>query len=147
MRYSATLVEHFLNPRNAGLMRDSDGSGAGEYADCGDLVRLHLRVRDGRVAEARFQAYGCGPTIAAASVASELAHGRTLEDLVSVKAREIEDALDGLPEDRKHAAEAAADAMRAAALDALRRRHGSASRRTSRGWGPAVRDEPENGEA
>jgi nitrogen fixation NifU-like protein len=124
MRYSATLVDHFLDPRNAGLMRDADGTGSDEYAGCGDLTRFYLRVRDGRLAEARFQAYGCGPTIAAASVATELAAGRTVEHLTLLKAQEIEDALDGLPDDRKHAAEVAAGAMRAAALDALARVRG-----------------------
>jgi NifU-like protein involved in Fe-S cluster formation len=125
MRYSPTLVDHFLNPRNAGLMREADGSGSDEYAGCGDLARFHLRVRAGRLVEARFQAYGCGPTIAAASVATELVAGRAVEDLLVLKAQEIEDALDGLPEDRKHAAEVAAGAMRAAALDALRGRPGN----------------------
>jgi nitrogen fixation NifU-like protein len=122
MRYSETLVDHFLNPRNAGLMRDPDGSGSDEYAGCGDLTRVFLRVRDGRAQEARFQAYGCGPTIAAASVATGLATGRTLEELAALKPQEIEDALEGLPEDRKHAADVAAGAVRAAALDALGRR-------------------------
>ena len=124
MRYSATLVEHFLNPRNAGLMRNADGTGSDEYDGCGDLTRFYLRVREGRLAEARFQAYGCGPTIAAASVATELVAGRTVEDLTLLKAQEIEDALDGLPDDRRHAAEVAAGAMRAAALDALGRLRG-----------------------
>jgi nitrogen fixation NifU-like protein len=124
MRYSPTLVDHFLNPRNAGLMRDADGSGSDEYAECGDLARVHLKVCEGRAAEARFQAYGCGPTIAAASVATELAAGRTVEALVELEAQEIEDALEGLPEDRRHAAGVAAGAVRAAALDVLRRRHG-----------------------
>jgi NifU-like protein involved in Fe-S cluster formation len=118
MRYSPTLVDHFLNPRNAGLMQDPDGVGEEEYAGCGDLTRFFLRVRQGRVAEARFQTYGCGPTIAAASLASELATGRLVEDLIAIKAHEIEDALGGLPEDRKHAAEVAAGAVRAAALAA-----------------------------
>ena len=122
MRYSATLVEHFLNPRNAGLMREPDGTGEDEFEGCGDLARVFLRVRNGRVAEVRFQSYGCGPTIAAASVASELIAGRAVEDLVNLKAREIEDALDGLPDDRKHAADVVAGAVRAAALDVLRRR-------------------------
>jgi NifU-like protein involved in Fe-S cluster formation len=120
MRYSPTLVEHFLNPKNAGLMREPDGSGSDEYAGCGDLTRFYLRIREGRAAEARFQSYGCGPTIAAASITTELALGRTLDELAAMKAQEIEDALDGLPEDRRHAAEVAAGAMRAAALDALR---------------------------
>jgi len=124
MRYSATLVEHFLNPSNAGLMRNADGTGSEEYDGCGDLTRFYLRVHGGCLAEARFQAYGCGPTIAAASVATELAAGRTVEELTLLKAQEIEDALDGLPDDRKHAAEVAAGAMRAAALDALGRLRG-----------------------
>ena len=108
MRYSARLVEHFLHPRNA--------------EGCGDLARIFIRVREGRAVEVRFQSYGCGPTIAAASAASELIGGRVVEELVSLKADEIERALDGLPDDRKHAAEVVAGAVRAAALDALRRR-------------------------
>ncbi len=124
MRYSPTLVDHFLNPRNAGLMREPDGTGEDEYAGCGDLTRFFLRVRDGRVTEVRFQTYGCGPTIAAASISSELATGRALDDLIAIKAQEIEDALDGLPDDRRHAADVAAGALRAAALDARGRAGG-----------------------
>ena len=115
MRYSPTLVDHFLNPRNAGMMRQPDAVGEGEYAGCGDLARVFLRVRDGRVAEARFQAYGCGPTIAAASAVSELIGLRPVEDLAHLKPEEVERALDGLPEDRKHAADVVVDAVRAAA--------------------------------
>jgi nitrogen fixation protein NifU and related proteins len=124
VRYSPALLEHFLNPRNAGLMREPDGVGAEEYEGCGDLARFFLRVRDGRVSEARFQTYGCGPTIAAASAASELVTGRTVDELLSLKPQEIEDAVDGLPEDRKHAADVVAGALRAAALDVLRRQRG-----------------------
>lgn len=116
------LVDHFLHPRNAGLMRDPDGVGVDEFAGCGDLARFFVRVRDGRASEVRFQTYGCGPTIAAASAASELVRGRTLEAMVTVKPEEIETALAGLPDDRKHAAALVAGAIRAAALDALRRR-------------------------
>jgi NifU-like protein involved in Fe-S cluster formation len=121
VRYSAAVLDHFLNPRNAGLMRDADGTGEDEYAGCGDLSRFFLRVRERRVAEARFQTYGCGPTIAAASAASELVTGWPVDDVVSLKAEDIEQALGGLPDDRKHAADVAARALRAAALDYLRR--------------------------
>lgn len=105
-------------------MRDADGVGEDAYAGCGDLARFFLRVRDRRAVEVRFQTYGCGPTIAAASVASELIAGRTVEDLLHVKAEEIERALEGLPEDRKHAADVAAGALRAAARDYLARSGG-----------------------
>jgi nitrogen fixation NifU-like protein len=98
-------------------MRNPDGVGQDEYAGCGDLARFFLRVDGDRALELRFQTYGCGPTIAAASVASELMTGRSVDDLLHVKPEEIERALDGLPEDRKHAAEVAAGALRAAARD------------------------------
>ena len=122
MRYSATLLDHFLNPRNAGLMRDPDGVGEDEYEGCGDLARFFLRVHEARVTLVRFQTYGCGPTIAAASVASELATGRAVEDLLHLKAEDVERAVDGLPDDRKHAADVVAGALRAAALACLTRR-------------------------
>jgi nitrogen fixation NifU-like protein len=121
VRYSPTLLDHFLRPRNAGLMRDPDAVGQAEYPGCGDLARCYLRVRAGRAVELRFQTYGCGPTIAATSVASELLRGRAVAELVGVNARDIEDALEGLPEDRKHAADVAAGAVRAAARQWLER--------------------------
>ena len=115
MRYSPTLVDHFLNPRNAGMMREPDSVGETEDAACGDLARFFLRVRVGRAVEVRFKTYGCGPTIAAASVASELSRGRLVDELTRLEAREIEHALEGLPDDRKHAADVVASALRAAA--------------------------------
>jgi nitrogen fixation protein NifU and related proteins len=124
VRYSATLVDHFLHPRNAGLMHDPDAVGEDEYAGCGDLARFFLRVRQHRAAEVRFQSYGCGPTIAAASAGSELAAGRPLAELAELRAADVEQALDGLPDDRKHAADVVAGALRKAARDYLSRHNG-----------------------
>jgi NifU-like protein involved in Fe-S cluster formation len=106
------------------MMRQPDAVGEGEYADCGDLARVFLRVHEGRVAEARFQAYGCGPTIAAASAVSELIALRPVEDLLHLKSEEVEGALDGLPDDRKHAADLVTEATRSAARSWLARRDG-----------------------
>ena len=119
--YSPTLIDHFRNPRNAGMMRDPDGVGEGEYQACMDLARFYLRVRDGRVVEARFQTYGCGPTIATSSAGTELAAGQRLEDLAALPEARVEAAVGGLPGERRHAAEVVALAIRAAARDALRR--------------------------
>jgi nitrogen fixation protein NifU and related proteins len=80
------LVEHFLNPRNAGMMREPDSVGETEDATCGGLARFFLRVRDGRAVEIRFQTYGCGPTIAAASVAGELSRGQLIDELTRAAA-------------------------------------------------------------
>lgn len=113
--YSETLIAHFRSPRNSGMMRHPDAVGELEDGSCGDLVRFYLRVTDGRVVEARFQTYGCGPTIAASSVMTELVEGRTVVGLDSVTPGDIERALGGLPEDRRHAATVVVGAIRAAA--------------------------------
>ena len=96
--------------------------GEDEFAGCGDLARFFLRVADGRVKEVRFQTYGCGPTIAAASAASELVMGWRLDAVLQLSANDVERAVDGLPEDRRHAADVVAGAIRAAILDTLKRR-------------------------
>jgi nitrogen fixation NifU-like protein len=121
VNYSPTLIDHFRNPRNAGMMRDPDGVGEAEYTECMDLARFYLRIGDGRVREARFQTYGCGPTIAAASAATELAVGKPLESLAGLTDASVEAALGGLPDERRHAAAVVAMAMRAAARDAMAR--------------------------
>lgn len=121
MNYSQKLIDHFRHPRNVGMMRDPDGVGEDEYRECGDVVRFYLRVRDGGVAEVRFQTYGCGPTIAAASAGSELAMGLSPERLLGLSGAEVEAVLDGLPDERRHAAEVVAAALHAAARDYLRR--------------------------
>jgi len=122
VEYSATLIDHFRNPRNAGMMREPDGVGEGEYEQCMDLARFYLRVRDGRVEEARFQAYGCGPTLAACSAGTEVAAGTALEELAEIGEATIEDAVGGLPTERRHAAMVVARALQAAARDAMTRR-------------------------
>ncbi len=121
MNYSAKLIDHFRNPRNVGMMRNPDGVGQDEYGGCGDVVRFYLRVQEGKIAEVRFQTYGCGPTIAAASAGSELATGRSVERLLDLSAGEVEAEVDGLPEERRHAAEVVRGALHAAAKDYLRR--------------------------
>jgi nitrogen fixation NifU-like protein len=122
VRYSDTLIDHFRNPRNSGMMRDPDGVGEGEYEECMDLARFYLRVRDGRVEEARFQAYGCGPTLAACSAGTEVATGTRVEALAEIEEGRIEAAVGGLPPERRHAAEVVALALRAAARDVMARR-------------------------
>lgn len=133
MTYSQTLIDHFRNPRNAGALLDPDGVGEAENPVCGDLAKIAIRVRDGRVGEARFQAYGCGASIAAASVGTELVRGKTLEDTLSLGPEAIEAALDGLPPERKHAAAVVAAALHAAVEDHLARVGGVHPRGGGRG--------------
>lgn len=121
MNYSDTLIDHFRNPRNAGMMRNADGVGEESFDACGDLARFYLRVVDGQVADVRFQTYGCGATIAASSAGSELASGRAVSELLTLSEQEITAAVDGLPTERLHAATVVAGAIRAAIRDYLSR--------------------------
>ena len=123
MNYSQRLIDHFRNPRNAGMMRDPDGVGEGNFDGCGDLARFSLKVVDGRVSDVRFQTYGCGPTIAASSAGSELAIGRPVSELLTLSEQQVTAAVDGLPDERLHAAQVVAGAIRAAARDYLARRN------------------------
>ncbi len=127
MNYSQTLIDHFRNPRNAGMMRDPAGVGEDTFDGCGDLARFYLKVVDGRVSEVRFQTYGCGPTIAASSAGSELVAGRAVTDLLALTEKEVTAAVDGLPDERLHAAQVVAGALRAAARNYLTRRNASSA--------------------
>lgn len=122
MNYSPILIDHFRNPRNVGMLRNPDGVGEEEYDGCGDLARVSLRVTDGRVTDVRFQTYGCGPTIAAASAGSELVRGGLLAGALNLTPEAVEEAVGGLPPERRHAAQVVVGAIRAAARDYLRRR-------------------------
>jgi nitrogen fixation NifU-like protein len=126
--YSETLLEHFRAPRNVGLMRDPDAVGEAQAESCGDLARIYLRVTDERVAETRFQTYGCGPSIAAASLLTELVQGLRVDELDRVTPETVEQALGGLPEDRRHAARLAVDALRGAVAHYRRARTGGPDR-------------------
>ena len=103
------------------MMRDPDGVGESEYAECMDLARVFLRVREGRVEDVRFQTYGCGPTIAASSAATELIRGAALADVLELVDAQVDAAVGGLPPDRVHAAQVVTAAIRAAARDAAAR--------------------------
>lgn len=125
--YSETLLDHFRTPRNVGMMRSPDAVGESEDPSCGDLARFYLRIEGDLVREARFQTYGCGPSIAASSIATELVRDRSIEALGELTPEAVESALGGLPEDRRHAATMVVDALRSA----VRHYRAGGSRETS----------------
>src|SRR5580765_5978739 len=90
------VLEHFLNPRNVGDLPDADGVGEVGAVSCGDVLRISIRVRDGRIAEARFRTFGCGTAIACSSVTTELICGRTIEEALKFSNAEVSRALGGL---------------------------------------------------
>jgi nitrogen fixation protein NifU and related proteins len=112
--YSETVLEHFANPRNAGVMDDPDGVGVQNNPVCGDTMRLMLRIRDGVVSEVRWQTAGCPAAIATSSIASEMITGRTLDELAGLTRDQIVEAAGGLPASKLHCSVLAQDAVRRA---------------------------------
>lgn len=113
--YSARLLDHFQNPRNAGEVERPDVSVEVTNPVCGDILRLTARVRDGRIAEVRFLARGCTASIAAGSALTGLLLGKTSTEARSVKRDDVESAIGGLSNESKHAALLAEDGAKALA--------------------------------
>ena len=112
--YSRQLLDHFQNPRNAGDIGDADATAEIENPACGDILRLTLKISDGRIAQARFKAKGCVPAMACASALTELVSGRTLDETRKLRRQDIIARVGGLPQASTHAAQLAIDALSAA---------------------------------
>ena len=117
--YSRQLLDHFQNPRNAGDIGDADATAEIENPACGDILRLTLKISDGRIAQARFKAKGCVPAMACASALTELVSGSTLEETRKLRREDIIATVGGLPPASTHAAQLAVDAL-SAALNTLK---------------------------
>ncbi len=120
--YSPQVIEHYTNPRNPGALPDATGRGqAGDGTKGELLIQIQIRASGNVVEEARFRAFGCSASIAAASATTELLQGRAVERALELDADEVEEALGGLPESKRHCASYAADAARSAIRDHLNR--------------------------
>ncbi|MGA7403159.1 MAG: iron-sulfur cluster assembly scaffold protein [Candidatus Sulfotelmatobacter sp.] len=109
--YSAQLLDHFQNPRNAGEIADADAMAEIENPACGDVLRLTLKQSAGRIAQARFKAKGCVAAIACGSALTELVEGKTLEEAKKLRREDVNAAVGGLPQASTHAAQLALEAL------------------------------------
>jgi nitrogen fixation NifU-like protein len=112
--YSAQLIDHFQNPRNAGDVADADATAEIENPVCGDVLRLTLKIEDGRIAAVGFKAKGCVPSMACASALTEMIAGRTITEARGLQRDALIMAVGGVPEASTHAAQLALDALSAA---------------------------------
>lgn len=111
--YSPQLLDHFENPRNAGDLPDADAAVELENPVCGDVIRLSLKFQDGRIREIRFKAKGCVPAMACGSALTEMVLGKTTEEARNVTSEQLANAVGGLPQASRHAAQLALDALSA----------------------------------
>ena len=112
--YSAKTMDHFSNPRNVGIMEEPTVLVKVGDPDCGDALLLFLKIDEDRVLDIKYKIFGCGAAIATSSIASELAMGKTLEEVLQITEQDIANALDGLPAEKMHCSNLAAGAFRAA---------------------------------
>ena len=111
--YSPQVLDHFQNPRNPGEVANPNASVQIENPACGDVLKLTLRVTDGRIEEIRFLAQGCVPTMACASLLTELVQGRTVAEARQLRREDLVGALGGLPPASTHASHLAMDTLAA----------------------------------
>jgi nitrogen fixation protein NifU and related proteins len=109
--YSAELLDHFQNPRNAGEVKSPDRAARLENPVCGDILELTLKLEGKRIVEIRFRAKGCVPAMACGSAITELAKGKTVEEARRVSREELVRTVGGLPQASAHASHLAMDTL------------------------------------
>jgi len=115
--YSEKVMEHFTNPRNVGEIKDADGIGEIGNPVCGDIMKLYIKVKDDKIEDIKFKTFGCGAAIATSSMITELVKGKTLEEAEKISKKTVADALGGLPPNKMHCSNLAADALHKAIED------------------------------
>ncbi len=120
--YSEKVMDHFANPRNVGEIPDADGIGEVGNPVCGDIMKIYIKVKDDVITDIKFKTFGCGAAIATSSMVTEMARGKTLEEALKLSNKQVAEALDGLPPQKMHCSNLAADALHAAIAD-YRKKH------------------------
>ncbi|MFN3551174.1 MAG: Fe-S cluster assembly scaffold protein NifU [Endomicrobiia bacterium] len=118
-QYSEKVMEHFMNPKNVGEIKDADGIGTVGNPVCGDLMTFYIKVaKDGKTIEdVKYQTFGCGAAIAVSSIVSEMAKGKTIDEVLKFTREMIAEELGGLPPQKMHCSNLGVDALHKAIED------------------------------
>jgi nitrogen fixation NifU-like protein len=119
--YSDKVIDHFQNPRNVGEIPDHNGMGKAGSEVCGDMMEVYIKVSGGRLEDIKYKTFGCGAAVASGSMGTEMVKGKTIEEAMLITDQQVADALDGLPEEKLHCSNLAAEGIRAAIEDYLSR--------------------------
>jgi nitrogen fixation NifU-like protein len=115
-------MEHFMNPRNVGEIKDADGVGEVGNPVCGDMMTFYIKVENDVIVDVKFKTFGCGAAIAVSSMVSEMAKGKTIEEALKITREQVAQELGGLPPNKMHCSNLGTDALHKAIQDYLERK-------------------------
>jgi nitrogen fixation NifU-like protein len=115
--YSEKVMDHFMNPRNVGIIENADGVGEVGNAKCGDIMKIYLKIENDTIADVKFETFGCGSAIASSSMATEMIKGKSIQDAMALTNKAVAEALDGLPLHKMHCSVLAEEAIKNALKD------------------------------
>jgi nitrogen fixation NifU-like protein len=115
--YSKKVMDHFMNPRNVGIIENPDGYGKVGNPVCGDLMEMYIKVENDIITDIKFKTFGCGSAIATSSMVTEIAKGKHVDEALKITRGDVADELEGLPPQKMHCSNLAADALHAAIND------------------------------
>ncbi|MBI5042491.1 MAG: Fe-S cluster assembly scaffold protein NifU, partial [Nitrospirae bacterium] len=115
--YTELVMDHFTNPRNVGELADADGIGTEGNPTCGDIMKMFIKVENDKIVDIKFKTFGCGAAIATSSMVTEMVKGKTIDEAVAVSNKMVAEALGGLPPNKMHCSNLAADALHKAISD------------------------------
>lgn len=109
--YTEKVMDHFTNPRNVGELENPDGVGEVGNAKCGDIMRIYLDIEGDIIKDVKFKTFGCGAAVATSSMVTEMVKGKTIDEAMVISNAAVAEALGGLPENKMHCSNLAADAL------------------------------------
>ena len=115
--YSEKVMDHFMHPRNVGVIEDASGVGEIGNAKCGDIMKIYLKIENDIIADVKFETFGCGSAIASSSMATEMIKGKSIQDAMTLTNKAVAEALDGLPAHKLHCSVLAEEAIKSALKD------------------------------
>ncbi|MBP5185893.1 MAG: Fe-S cluster assembly scaffold protein NifU [Clostridiales bacterium] len=115
--YSEKVMDHFLHPRNVGVIEDADGVGEVGNAKCGDIMKIYLKIDNEIITDVKFETFGCGSAIASSSMATEMIKGKPVTEALELTNKAVAEALDGLPAHKMHCSVLAEEAIKNALED------------------------------
>ena len=127
LRYSKKVIEHFTHPHNQGNIKNPDGVGIVGNPKCGDIMRMYIKVSKDKkgkeiVKDVKFETLGCGAAISTSSIATEMAKGKTIDEVMTITNKQVAEELGGLPVAKLHCSNLAADALHEAIGDYKKRK-------------------------